>query len=444
MKNLQIKQYSVSQISNYIKSLLEDNFTYVKIKGEISGLKIHSSGHIYFNIKDEYAVLNAVCFKNIAGNLKALPKEGLEIIATGKITCYKQRSNYQILISNIEQAGEGALWLLYEKLKKQLQEKGYFDLKYKKPIKKIPHRIAVITSETGAVFQDICHRIKARYPCHIILFPTLVQGQGAEIDIANMINKVNEVEDPKLIPDTIILARGGGSIEDLWCFNEEIVATAIFNSKIPIISAIGHETDNSLADYVSDLRAPTPTAAAELATPLRTDLEQKILQLQHRISINLYKTLELLSNKLEYLILPLKEPSDLFFYYEQRLDDLAENLQQKMQNYYRNYEYKLININLTKSYLIAYLENKELILNNLINKLLQIKENIFTSKMIKLDNLNQLLEALNYKKVLNRGYAIIRDEQGKVLASIKKIKQQKELELEFSDGKDKVGLLEIN
>ena len=291
MKNLQIKEYSVSQISNYIKSLLEDNFTYVKIKGEISGLKIHSSGHIYFNIKDEYAVLNAVCFKNIANNLKIMPKEGLEVIVTGKITCYKQRSNYQILVSNIEQAGEGALWLLYEKLKKQLQEKGYFDIKYKKPIKKIPHKIAVITSETGAVFQDICHRIKARYPCHIMLFPTLVQGQGAELNIANMINKANEIQDPKLIPDTIILARGGGSIEDLWCFNEEIVATAIFNSKIPIISAIGHETDHSLADYVSDLRAPTPTAAAELATPLRVDLEQNILQLQHNMNLNLNKKL---------------------------------------------------------------------------------------------------------------------------------------------------------
>ena len=211
-----------------------------------------------------------------------------------------------------------------------------------------------------------------------------------------MINKANELSDPDLIPDTIILARGGGSIEDLWCFNEEIVATAIFNSKIPIISAIGHETDHSLADYVSDLRAPTPTAAAELATPLRTDLEQKILQLQHRITVNLDKKLELLSNKLAYLILPLKEPNELFFYYEQRLDDLAE-VCNKIQHY-QNY-HKLTNLNLTKSYFIAYLENKELILNNLLNKLLQIKDKIFTKKIIELENLAQLLESLNYQSI---------------------------------------------
>ena len=433
MKNFKVSEYSVSDISNKIKNLLEDNLAYVKIRGEVSGLKIHSSGHVYFNLKDEYAVLNSVCFKNIAQNLKFFPKEGLEVIVTGRITSYKQRSNYQILVANIEESGVGSLMLLYEKLKKQLQEKGYFDVKHKLPIPKIPNKIAVVTSETGAVFHDICHRIKERFPCHIMLFATPVQGRGAEINIANIINHINEISDFNLIPDVIIVARGGGSIEDLWCFNEEIVAKAVFNSKIPIISAIGHETDTSLIDYVSDLRAPTPTAAAELATPLRFELEQDLSQYEYRMNLKLSQYIKMLQNKLEYLTLPLKKPTELFFYYEQRIDDLSELLKQRINNYYDNYSNKLQNINLTPSYILTYLENKQLIISALIDKIIQINADSITVKEQKLTNLNNLLEALNYKKVLNRGYVIIRDQQGKILTRAKQVADKEKLQAEFYD-----------
>lgn len=454
-KYANIPEYSVSEISNTIKTTLEGHFSYLKIRGEVSGLKIHSSGHIYFNLKDENSVLNAVCFRNQASTLRTLPEEGLEIIVTGKITTYKQRSNYQILVSNIEHAGAGALMALYEKRKKMLEAQGYFALEHKIPIPKIPTRIAVITSETGAVFHDICHRIKERFPCHIMLFPSLVQGKGAEMLIANRLCQINELDDNSK-PDVIIIARGGGSIEDLWCFNEEIVIKSVFNSKIPVISAIGHETDTTLIDYVSDLRAPTPTAAAELATAVRSELITQINEYLYRNNIKLSEYISAKEKIINYLSLTLKKPDNILNYFYQRLDDLEELLTQKttvnitnITNKVESFGLKLISpkayLNFIQQKLNNFIIKNSLIFNKLENILLKITEeshklnlhvtNSIKNKNLSVNNLSNILESLSYKNVLKRGYVVIRDNNKKVITKASKIPIDGKLEAEFQDAK---------
>lgn len=473
LKSSNVPEYSVSEISNAIKGTVEDNFSYLKIRGEVSGLKLHSSGHIYFTLKDENAVLNAVCFRNIAANLQTLPEEGLEIIVTGKITTYKQRSNYQILVSNIETAGVGALMALFEKRKKALAEAGYFAPEHKLPIPRFSTRIAVVTSETGAVFHDICHRVKERFPCHIMLFPVLVQGKGAEIQIANAIHQINEF---KQKADVIIIARGGGSIEDLWCFNEEIIVKAVFDSKIPIISAIGHETDTTLIDYVSDLRAPTPTAAAELATPVKAELEMKIREYGER---NFYKLSEYVKSKEEIInYLSLKKPDNILDNFYQRLDDLDDLLTERTKNYNVSLENKINHLSLKLIHPKTYLENLSLIFNQkteileqfckrnldyiaqqlsnisikdttLVNRLEQVfvktdsethklklhLDNYIKSQIFSLNNLDKMLESLSYKNILKRGYVVIRNNHQKVITKASEVSNNDRLEAEFQDQK---------
>ena len=479
LKHSNVPEYSVSEISDAIKNTVEDHFTYLKIRGEVSGLKIHSSGHIYFNLKDENSVLNAVCFRNTASKLKMMPEEGLEIIVTGKITTYKQRSNYQIIISNLETAGAGALMALYEKRKKEFEKLGYFDVKHKLPIPKIPKSIAIITSETGAVFHDICHRIKERFPCHLMLLPALVQGKGAEIQIANAIHQINELRDN--IPDVIIIARGGGSIEDLWCFNEEIIIKSVFESKIPIISAIGHETDTTLIDYVSDLRAPTPTAAAELATPVKAELELKIMEFSQRNLSKLTKYVSSKEENINYLSLTLKSPDNILNYFYQRLDDLDELLAQKTSAFNVNLENKIKYLGLKLVHPKTYLDNKFLVFNQMIirldevcnynldyfaqklanfkinkysinskisefslktkgetHKLTAFVNNYIAHSSTNLNNLNKILESLSYKNVLERGYVVIRDDNNQVITESSQIKENQLLEAEFRDGRIKL------
>ena len=270
-----IPEYSVTELSTALKSTIEDNFGYVRIKGELSGINNHSSGHIYLTLKDENAVINGIIWRSSVAKIKIRPEEGLEVICTGKISTgynpgrYAGRSNYQITIDTMKPAGAGALMAILEERKEKLKSEGLFEIHHKKSIPKYPSTIGVITSPTGAVLQDIKHRVSERFPCNIILWPVPVQGNDAAELIENAIRGFNKIDKTSKIskPEVLILARGGGSIEDLWCFNEERIIRAVFDSSIPLISAVGHETDTTLVDYVSDIRAPTPTAAAEIATP---------------------------------------------------------------------------------------------------------------------------------------------------------------------------------
>ena len=276
-----IKEYTVTEISTSIKNSLEENFGYVKVRGEVSNLSKPASGHIYLNLKDDKAIIKAIAWRSIVSRLSFIPEEGLEVICSGRLTTgysdrYPGRSDYSIIVESIVPAGEGALMALLEKRKKQLFAEGLFNQEFKKSLPLYPETIGVITSPTGAVIKDIIHRLEDRFPCNLILWPVPVQGDDAAHLIADALkgfNKSHRDTDFK-IPDVIIVARGGGSIEDLWPFNEEIVVRAVFESKIPVLSAVGHETDTTLIDFVSDLRAPTPTAAAELCTPNIDDLKK--------------------------------------------------------------------------------------------------------------------------------------------------------------------------
>ena len=264
-----VPELTVSELANSLKRTLEDTYARVRVRGELSRVKIHSSGHLYSDLKDQDAVLNIICWRTTLSRLSIHPEEGLEVICTGKITSYPARSNYQMVVDSMELAGEGALLKMLEDRRKRLAAEGLFDESRKKRRPYLPQTIGIVTSPTGAVIRDIIHRIEDRFPAHLLVWPVRVQGQGAAEEIAAAIDGFNAVpaNGPFKRPDLLIIARGGGSLEDLMPFNEEIVVRAAANSKIPLISAVGHETDTTLIDFAADLRAPTPTAAAELAVP---------------------------------------------------------------------------------------------------------------------------------------------------------------------------------
>ena len=383
------KYLTVSRINRYIKYKLDndENLQTVYLKGEISNFKNHTSGHFYFTLKDETSRIPAVMFRNSASKVNFNPQDGINVLVTGRISCYEANGNYQIYVEEMLEDGVGNLYIEFEKLKKKLGERGYFDEKYKKPIPKFPKRIGVITASTGAAIRDIITTINRRYRlAEIILIPTLVQGEKAGEDIVCSLNKAKNLD-----LDVIILGRGGGSIEDLWAFNEEIVADAIFNMDIPIISAVGHEIDFTISDFVSDLRAPTPTAAAELAVPNTIDLINNINQMKTRLGKSVLNKLELSKNKLNALLNSyiLKNPKGLYEVKMQKLDNLIDKL----------------NIHTT---------------------------NIFESKETKYISLIDKMEALNPIKTLKRGYSITKVDNKVV--DFKQLKKDMIITTEFSEG----------
>ena len=383
------KYLTVSRINRYIKYKLDndENLQTVYLKGEISNFKNHTSGHFYFTLKDETSRIPAVMFRSAASKVNFNPQDGMNVLVTGRISCYEANGNYQIYVEEMLEDGIGNLYVEFEKLKKMLGERGYFDEKHKKPIPKFPKRIGVITASTGAAIRDIITTINRRYRlAEIILIPTLVQGEKAGEDIVCSLGKAKELD-----LDVIILGRGGGSIEDLWAFNEEIVADAIFNMDIPIISAVGHEIDFTISDFVSDLRAPTPTAAAELAVPNTIDLINNINQMKTRLSKSILNKLELNKNKLNALLNSyiLKNPKGLYEVKMQKLD-------------------------------------------NLVDKLNIYTTNIFESKETKYISLIDKMEALNPIKTLKRGYSITKVDNKVV--DFKKIKKDMIITTEFSEG----------
>lgn len=383
------KYLTVSRINRYIKYKLDndENLQTVYLKGEISNFKNHTSGHFYFTLKDETSRIPAVMFKSSASKVNFNPQDGMNVLVTGRISCYEANGNYQIYVEEMLEDGVGNLYIEFEKLKKKLGERGYFDEKYKKPIPKFPKRIGVITASTGAAIRDIITTINRRYRlAEIILIPTLVQGERAGEDIVCSLNKAKNLD-----LDVIILGRGGGSIEDLWAFNEEIVADAIFNMDIPIISAVGHEIDFTISDFVSDLRAPTPTAAAELAVPNTIDLINNLNQMKTRLGKSVLNKLELSKNKLNALLNSyiLKNPKGLYEVKMQKLDNLIDKL----------------NIHTT---------------------------NIFESKETKYISLIDKMEALNPIKTLKRGYSITKVDNKVV--DFKQLKKDMIITTEFTEG----------
>ena len=316
---------SITEISALLKRTVEDRFGFVKLRGELSGVKRAASGHLYCSLKDDGARIDGVMWKGQVGRLGFQPEDGLEVIASGKLTTYPGRSNYQIVIERMEIAGEGALMALLAKTKARLEAEGLFAPERKRRLPFLPRVIGVVTSPTGAVIRDILHRLADRFPSQVLVWPVLVQGQGAAGQIAAAVRGFSAMQGPDR-PDLVIVARGGGSIEDLWSFNEEIVVRAIADCTIPLISAVGHETDTTLADYAADMRAPTPTAAAELAVPVREELVAQIGELALRGRRAIGRPLSLGRERLEARVQRLPRPEALLAASAQRLDDMGERL----------------------------------------------------------------------------------------------------------------------
>lgn len=335
------KYISITRLNNYIKSMFENNphLQKVYLKGEISNFKNHTRGHLYFTLKDEEARISAVMFAGSTRTLSFKPEDGMNVLVEGRISCYPAQGSYQIYVDKMELDGIGNLYIEYEKLKKKLASEGLFDTRYKKEIPKYPKKIGIITASTGAAIKDILSTIKRRYPiCETILFPCLVQGKSAAPDIVRQL----KVADTYNL-DVIICGRGGGSIEDLWAFNEEIVARTIFESHTPIISAVGHEIDFTIADYVADLRAPTPTGAAEMAVPTLSDIDYKIKQFSLRSKESIQNLVNLKKHKLDAIkdSFILKNPLAMYEVKEQKLDNYIDNLNKFIKNLLVNKNHQL-------------------------------------------------------------------------------------------------------
>ena len=323
-----LPEYSVGDLARRLKRTIEDEFGFVRVRGEISQPKKHSSGHCYLRLKDDTAVIEAVCWRGTVAKLAVKPEEGLEVIVTGRMTTYPGRSQYQLIIESMELAGEGALLKMLEERKRRLAAEGLFDPDRKKPIPFLPDVIGVITSPTGAVIRDILHRLHDRFPRHVLLWPVAVQGERAAAEVTAAIEGFNRIQPGSRVPrpDLLIVARGGGSLEDLMAFNEENVVRAAAASRIPLISAVGHETDTTLIDHASDRRAPTPTAAAEMAVPVRAELLAQVLDDERRLIGCANRILSERRTRVEGLARGLGDPRALLEGHAQRLDDRAERL----------------------------------------------------------------------------------------------------------------------
>ena len=414
-----IPEYSITEISRSIKDILEDSFGYVRIKGEISGLTQASSGHIYLTLKDDNAIINGIIWKSTISRLTFKPLEGIEVVCRGKLTTgfsdrYPGRSNYSIHIDSLMPAGEGALMQLIAERKKKYESLGYFDASHKKCIPLYPKTIGIITSPTGAVIQDMIHRIEERFPCNVLLWPVPVQGDDASGLIANAIKGFNNLSNDIEKPDTIIVARGGGSIEDLWAFNEEDIVEAVYECDIPLISAVGHETDTTLIDFVSDLRAPTPTAAAELSTPLKNDLLIYISDSQKKLNQYMQSNFDNKENNFDLI--------------NQRLPTSLRLFINSLQARFTNTSSKL-NINVLREQLRSRIK----VMKNIIIKMESTKNQFISKQSDKINILSKLIESLSYKSVINRGYSVIRNSNNKPIKSKIDILDDKKINIELSN-----------
>lgn len=401
--------FSVSEVSLALKQAVEEQFGYVRLKGEISGLKRHTSGHIYYALKDENAVIDAVSWRGSYSKNPIQLEEGLEIIATGRITTYPARSKYQMVVDSYEASGQGALLKLLEDRKRQLAAEGLFASERKKKIPQFPQAIGVITSATGAVIRDILHRIQDRFPCHVIVWPVPVQGSGAAEQVAAAIDGFNALARH---PDVLIVARGGGNLEDLWAFNEEIVVRAAANSQIPLISAIGHETDTTLIDYAADLRAPTPTGAAELAVPVLMDLVAYLQDRERRQQDIMRQLIDNRQLQLSALERGLVTPQRLLEDNMQRLDDWVERLERSLPLLCQNYMDRLA---------MAFSRLRR------PTDLLEISEE-------RLIQLSTRLEQASFHKILERGFTMVTNQDGEPVTTAKAFPKTPVC-LTFADGK---------
>ena len=435
---------TISKINQYIKLMFDsDNaLQRVYLKGEISNFKRHTSGHLYLTLKDEESRISAIMFRSAAAHLTFQPEDGMNVLVTGRISVYPAGGNYQIYIDKMEVDGLGNLYVEFEKLKKKLQQEGLFDPAHKKEIPKFPRKIGIVTAPTGAAIKDILSTIQRRFPlCETILFPALVQGVSAASDVARKIEIANTYD-----IDVLIVGRGGGSIEDLWAFNEEIVARAIYNSHIPVISAVGHEVDITIADFVADRRAPTPTGAAEMAVPTVSEVKNIFALKKNTLSSIIKEKLTVASQELKkvkssYI---LKNPMTLYEMKMQKLDALTDALNKDMTNYItqkklelQSYQKSFVLQNPLNSYTKYFkdLENNQKVLKNKIEQILE-------KKTSDLQYVIQTLRLVNPLNILDKGFSLVKRD-GHIIKSSQEIKEKDLLDIRLHQGELKVEVKEI-
>ncbi len=407
---------SVGQLSAVLKRTIEQGFGHVRVRGEISGFKRAASGHVYFALKDSDALIDAVMWKGQGARIPFSAEDGLDVIATGRVTTYPGRSKYQIIVATLELAGEGALLALLEKTKQRLAAEGLFDAARKQPLPFLPRIIGVVTSPTGAVIRDILHRLADRWPSHVLVWPVLVQGKGAAEQIAAAIRGFDALtgDGPVARPDVLIVARGGGSIEDLWAFNEEVVVRAVADCRIPIISAVGHETDTTLIDFAADVRAPTPSAAAEMAVPVRSELEGELAERGLRAQRAWSRLFDLAHERVAASAQRLPPLDRLLAPQRQRLDDIGTRLPQAFR----------------------------LVMTEAQRRLLQVSAGLRPAVIAqrlaiaseRVDATWRLLQSLDPRAMMARGFAIVRGRNGQVITSAAAAHSAQDLQLGFADG----------
>lgn len=482
-----LSEYSVSELSGSIKRTVENAFDQVRVRGEISGYRgPHSSGHAYFSLKDDRARIDAVIWKGSFSKLKFKPEEGMEVIATGKVTTFPGSSKYQIVIETLEPAGAGALMALIEERKRKLGAEGLFDADRKKRLPFMPKVIGVVTSPTGAVIRDILHRIADRFPVHVLVWPVKVQGEGSGAEVANAIRGFNAFQMGGALPrpDVLIVARGGGSLEDLWSFNDEIVVRAAAESTIPLISAVGHETDWTLIDYAADIRAPTPTGAAEMAVPVKAELEAQAAGLTARLQTGVRRHMDHRGQAVRALVRALPSLDQLLALPRRRFDETAAGLGRGLElntlNKRRSFERAAAH--LRPEVLSGRLAERRQMLNERMVRAERRIERLLSDSHKRISNAevamrgvparltaqtrsfrdrlanlvrhsdtairhrlseargiivaqDRVLQSLSYKNVLKRGYAVVRDEDDRPVSSAALLSAGAALSIEFADGR---------
>jgi exodeoxyribonuclease VII large subunit len=459
-----VPEFSVSELSFALKREIETAFPRVRVRGEISQPSFPRSGHCYFRLKDENAVIDGVAWKGTIPRLGIRIEEGLEVIATGKLTTYAGSSRYQIIVDRLELAGEGALLKLLEDRRKKLQAEGLFDQDRKRPLPFLPEVVGVVTSPSGAVIRDILHRLADRFPRHVLVWPVAVQGEKAAGEVAAAIAGFNRLAEggPVPRPDVLIVARGGGSLEDLWAFNEEVVVRAAAASTIPLISAVGHETDTTLIDFASDRRAPTPTAAAEMAVPVRADLMAETLDYAKRLVGGVNRLLRESTMELAGLARGLGDPRRLIEERQQRLDVSGERLGLAMRQLVDRRAQSLAAARLLQPNAVIATKEQLLVaesralraamerfksdtrqkiertndrLSQYSDRLKRHSEDLLTRSADRVDQLGKLLESYSFHSVLNRGFALVRDQDGQPVLAAAGTGAGQTISIEFADGR---------
>lgn len=434
-----VPEFTVTELSARLKRAIEEGFGWVRVRGEISGFKRAASGHLYFALKDAESVLDAVCWKGQAGRLGLRPEDGMEVICSGKLTSYPGRSKYQMVVERMELAGLGALMAMLEQRRQKLAAEGLFAAERKRPLPALPRCIGVVTSPTGAVIRDILHRLRDRFPVHVLVWPVLVQGEGAAEQVARAIAGFNALDPagPVPRPDLLIVARGGGSLEDLMAFNEEVVVRAAAASAIPLISAVGHETDTTLIDHAADCRAPTPTAAAEMAVPVRLELLGDIAAFDDRLRRAATRLVLERRRHLQTLARALRNPRDALAQAQQRLDELAERLPRALG----------VGLNVQRGRLAtATARLRPVLLRREISdyrrRLIEASGRLSRASAAQVQERwllvrqqAKMLESLSYRNVLARGYAVIRDAEGKPVAGVEGLRDGMAVAIELHDGR---------